>query len=50
MKNVRLIVDKVGESIIGVVEIYVNDVFVWYLVDIFDWFYENFKIWFEIFN
>ncbi len=50
VKNVRLIADKVGESITGVAEIHANDAAAWHSADISDRLYENFKIRFEIFN
>lgn len=50
VKNVRLIADKVGESITGVAEIHANDASAWHSADISDRLYENFKIRFEIFN
>ncbi len=50
VKNVRLIADKVGESISGVPEIHANDASAWHSADISDRLYENFKIRYEIFN
>ncbi|MES0808066.1 ABC transporter transmembrane domain-containing protein [Roseibium sp. SCPC15] len=50
VKNVRLIADKVGESITGVAEIHANDAAAWHSADISDRLYENFKIRYEIFN
>lgn len=50
VKNVRLIADKVGESISGVPEIHANDASAWHSADIADRLYENFKIRYEIFN
>ncbi|WP_428687026.1 ATP-binding cassette domain-containing protein [Roseibium sp.] len=50
VKNVRLIADKVGESITGVAEIHANDASAWHSADISDRLYENFKIRYEIFN
>ncbi|MBO6892318.1 MAG: ATP-binding cassette domain-containing protein [Roseibium sp.] len=50
VKNVRLIADKVGESITGVAEIHANDAAAYHSADISDRLYENFKIRYEIFN
>nr|WP_319386706.1 ABC transporter transmembrane domain-containing protein [uncultured Roseibium sp.] len=50
VKNVRVIADKVGESITGVAEIHANDAAAWHSADISDRLYENFKIRYEIFN
>ncbi|MES0879554.1 ATP-binding cassette domain-containing protein [Roseibium sp. SCP14] len=50
VKNVRLIADKVGESITGVAEIHANDAAAWHSADVSDRLYENFKIRYEIFN
>lgn len=50
VKNVRLIADKVGESITGVAEIHANDASAWHSADIADRLYENFKIRYEIYN
>ncbi|CTQ56277.1 putative ABC transporter ATP-binding protein [Roseibium album] len=50
VKNVRLIADKVGESITGVAEIHANDAAAFHSADISDRLYENFKIRYEIFN
>ncbi|MBO6757654.1 MAG: ATP-binding cassette domain-containing protein [Roseibium sp.] len=50
VKNVRLIADKVGESISGVPEIHANDASAWHFADVSDRLYENFKIRYEIFN
>ncbi|MEP3303326.1 MAG: ABC transporter ATP-binding protein, partial [Roseibium sp.] len=50
VKNVRLIADKVGESISGVPEIHANDAAAWHSADLSDRLYENFKIRYEIFN
>ncbi|MEM8700363.1 MAG: ABC transporter ATP-binding protein, partial [Pseudomonadota bacterium] len=50
VKNVRIIADKVGESITGVAEIHANDAAAWHSADISDRLYENFKIRYEIFN
>ncbi|WP_150525031.1 ATP-binding cassette domain-containing protein [Roseibium sediminis] len=50
VKNVRLIADKVGESITGVPEIHANDASAWHSADLSDRLYENFKIRYEIFN
>ncbi|WP_417684553.1 ABC transporter transmembrane domain-containing protein [Roseibium sp.] len=50
VKNVRLIADKVGESIAGVPEIHANDAAAWHSADLSDRLYQNFKIRYEIFN
>jgi len=50
VKNVRLISDKIGESISGVPEIHANDTSAWHSADFADRLYENFKIRYEIFN
>ncbi|GAA0783867.1 ABC transporter transmembrane domain-containing protein [Roseibium denhamense] len=50
VKNIRVIADKVGESINGVAEIHANDAAAWHSADISDRLYENFKIRYEIFN
>ncbi|WP_434052645.1 MAG: ABC transporter transmembrane domain-containing protein [Roseibium sp.] len=50
VKNVRIIADKVGESITGVAEIHANDAAAWHSADLSDRLYENFKIRYEIFN
>lgn len=50
VKNVRLIADKVGESIAGIPEIHANDASAWHSADISDRLYQNFKIRYEIFN
>ena len=50
VKNVRLIADKVGESITGVPEIHANDAAAWHSADLSDRLYQNFKIRYEIFN
>lgn len=50
VKNVRVIADKVGESITGVAEIHANDAAAWHSADLSDRLYENFKIRYEIFN
>ncbi|MEJ8474011.1 ABC transporter ATP-binding protein/permease [Roseibium algae] len=50
VKNVRLIADKVGESISGVPEIHANDASAWHSADLSDRLYQNFKIRYEIFN
>lgn len=50
VKNVRLIADKVGESITGVPEIHANDASAWHSADLSDRLYQNFKIRYEIFN
>ncbi len=50
VKNVRLIADKVGESITGVAEIHANDAAAWHSAEISDRLYENFKIRYDIFN
>ncbi len=50
VKNVRLIADKVGESISGIPEIHANDAAAWHSADLSDRLYQNFKIRYEIFN
>jgi len=50
VKNVRVIADKVGESITGVPEIHANDAAAWHSSDVSDRLYENFKIRYEIYN
>ncbi|GGB41178.1 hypothetical protein GCM10011316_11400 [Roseibium aquae] len=50
VKNVRVIADKVGESITGVPEIHANDASAWHSADLSDRLYENFKIRYEIYN
>ncbi|QDG78357.1 ABC transporter ATP-binding protein [Labrenzia sp. PHM005] len=50
VKNIRLISDKVGESITGVAEIHANDASAWHSADISDRLFENFKIRYEIYN
>ncbi len=50
VRNIRVIADKVGESITGVAEIHANDAAAWHSADISDRLYENFKIRYEIFN
>jgi len=50
VKNVRLIADKVGESIVGVPEIHANDASAWHSADLSDRLYQNFKIRYEVFN
>ncbi len=50
VKNVRLISDKIGESISGVPEIHANDTSAWHSADFSDRLYENFKLRYEIFN
>ncbi|GAB4529053.1 MAG: ABC transporter ATP-binding protein [Roseibium sp.] len=50
VRNIRVIADKVGESITGVAEIHANDAAAWHAADISDRLYENFKIRYDIFN
>ncbi|PVB60759.1 ATP-binding cassette domain-containing protein [Labrenzia sp. 011] len=50
VRNIRVIADKVGESITGVAEIHANDAAAWHSADISDRLYENFRIRYEIFN
>jgi putative ABC transport system ATP-binding protein len=50
VRNIRVIADKVGESITGVAEIHANDAAAWHSADISDRLYENFKIRYDIFN
>ncbi|MEM5583834.1 ATP-binding cassette domain-containing protein [Roseibium sp. AS2] len=50
VRNVRVIADKVGESITGVAEIHANDAAAWHSADISERLYENFRIRYEIFN
>lgn len=50
VKNVRVIADKVGESITGVAEIHANDASAWHSAEISDRFYANYQIRFKIFN
>ncbi len=50
VKNIRVVADKVGESISGVEEIHSNDTSAWHSADLSDRFYENFKIRFRIYN
>ncbi|MTI43754.1 putative ABC transport system ATP-binding protein [Roseibium hamelinense] len=50
VKNVRVIADKVGESINGIPEIHANDTAAWHSADVSDRLYENFKIRYQIFN
>ncbi|MTH98968.1 ABC transporter ATP-binding protein [Roseibium sp. RKSG952] len=50
VKNVRVIADKVGESINGIPEIHANDTSAWHSADVADRLYENFKIRYKIYN
>lgn len=50
VRNVRLIADKVGESISGISEIHANDASAWHSADLSDRFYANYLIRFKIFN
>ncbi|MBN9669744.1 ABC transporter ATP-binding protein [Roseibium aggregatum] len=50
VRNIRVVADKVGESITGVAEIHSNDAAAWHSADIADRLYENFRIRYEIFN
>lgn len=50
VRNVRVIADKIGESIGGVAEIHANDASAWHSADLSDRFYTNYKIRFKIFN
>jgi len=50
VRNIRVIADKVGESITGVAEIHANDAAAWHSADISDRLFENFKIRYDIFN
>ncbi|WP_417769824.1 ATP-binding cassette domain-containing protein [Stappia sp.] len=50
VRNVRVIADKIGESIGGVAEIHANDASAWHSADLSDRFYTNYKIRFRIFN
>ncbi|MDJ0931317.1 ABC transporter ATP-binding protein [Breoghania sp.] len=48
--NVRIIADRVGESINGVTEIHANDTSAWHLADLSDRLHTNFQIRYDIFN
>ncbi|GHB19252.1 hypothetical protein GCM10007094_03950 [Pseudovibrio japonicus] len=50
VKNVRVIADKVGESISGISEIHANDTSAWHSADLSDKLYRNFRIRFDIYN
>lgn len=50
VRNVRVIADKIGESIGGVSEIHANDASAWHSADLSDRLYANYKIRFQIFN
>jgi len=50
VRNVRVIADKIGESISGVAEIHANDASAWHSADLSDRLYANYKIRFKIFN
>ncbi|EEA94363.1 putative ABC transport system ATP-binding protein [Pseudovibrio denitrificans] len=50
VKNVRVIADKVGESISGISEIHSNDTSAWHSADLSDRLYRNFRIRFDIYN
>ncbi|TYC63621.1 ATP-binding cassette domain-containing protein [Rhodobacterales bacterium] len=50
VRNIRVVADKVGESITGVAEIHANDAAAWHSADISDRLYENFRIRYDIFN
>ncbi len=50
VKNVRVIADKVGESISGITEIHNNDTSAWHSADLSDRLYRNFRIRFDIYN
>lgn len=50
VRNVRIIADKIGESITGVSEIHANDASAWHSADLSDRLYANYKIRFQIFN
>ncbi|MAA98643.1 MAG: ABC transporter ATP-binding protein [Stappia sp.] len=50
VRNVRLIADKVGESIGGISEIHANDASAWHSADLADRLYANYLIRFKIFN
>ncbi|GGE94448.1 ATP-binding cassette domain-containing protein [Stappia taiwanensis] len=50
VRNVRVIADKIGESIGGVSEIHANDASAWHSADLSDRFYANYKIRYKIFN
>ncbi len=50
VRNVRVIADKIGESIGGVAEIHANDASAWHSADLSERLYTNYKIRFKIFN
>ncbi|MDD7909106.1 ABC transporter transmembrane domain-containing protein [Pseudovibrio exalbescens] len=50
VRNVRVISDKIGESIGGVTEIHANDASAWHSADLSDRLYKNFRIRFDIYN
>lgn len=50
VKNVRVIADKVGESISGISEIHANDTSALHSADLSDRLYKNFRIRFDIYN
>lgn len=50
VRNVRVISDKIGESIGGITEIHANDASAWHSADLSDRLYTNFRIRFEIYN
>lgn len=50
VRNVRVIADKIGESIGGVSEIHANDASAWHSADISERLYTNYQIRFKIFN
>lgn len=50
VRNVRLIADKVGESINGAVEIHANDTSAWHMAELTDRLHANFVIRYEIFK
>ncbi|SDQ89990.1 ABC transporter ATP-binding protein/permease [Pseudovibrio sp. Tun.PSC04-5.I4] len=50
VKNVRVIADKVGETISGISEIHSNDTSAWHSADLSDRLYRNFRIRFDIYN
>lgn len=50
VRNVRVIADKIGESIGGVAEIHANDASAWHSADLAERLYTNYVIRFKIFN
>ncbi len=50
VKNIRVISDKIGESIAGIEQIHADDASAWHSADIGNRLYENFRIRYEIYN